>query len=89
MERLAILNHEVWVAADGRPGCCLAGPDGDAARRLFEADGARLVWTFEAGSHLEAMNAYHRYLGREPYTTEHPQDRAPYPEEWLRVQQGG
>jgi hypothetical protein len=85
---MAILRHEVWVGADGLPGCCLAGPDGEAARRLFAEGGAKLVWTFEACSHFDAMVKYHQYLGREPYTTEYAQDHEPYPDEWFKAQTG-
>ncbi|HSM92632.1 MAG TPA: hypothetical protein VLT47_07045, partial [Anaeromyxobacteraceae bacterium] len=80
----------VWICGDGLPGCCLAGPAGDPARRLFVEGGpGRLVWTFEAGSHYEAMTRYHQYLGREPYTSDQPADFEPYPEEWLRLQGRG
>ncbi len=86
---MAILKHEVWIKGDGLPGCCLAGPDGDAARKLFaEAGPATLVWTFEAGSHHEAMTRYNQYLGREPCSSHQAWDLEPYPEEWLRVQSG-
>jgi hypothetical protein len=66
--------------------CCLAGPNGDGCRRNLEL-GARLLTTFEADSHYEAMTIYHRYLDREPYTTREPWDHQPYPDEWLTVQQ--
>ena len=85
---MAILLHEVWLGSDGLPGCCLAGPMGDAARALFVQDGARLVWTFEAGSHFEAMTKYNDHLCRGTYTTDDLWDREPYPEEWLRIQRG-
>jgi hypothetical protein len=85
---MAILKHEVWVTRDGRPGCCLAGPDGDGARRLFAGDGATLAWTFEAGSHFEAMTKYNAHVGYESYSTGFPQDHEPYPDEWLAVQKG-
>lgn len=79
------LLHEIWEEPDGQdnwlPGLCLAGPDGDDFRKLL-APGARCVRRFEAGSHVDAMTIYHDYLGREPYTTAHAQDHAPYPQEW-------
>ena len=53
----------------------------------FGAEGARLLTTFEAGSHFEAMTVYNRYLGRETYTTNEAWDYQPYPDEWLAVQQ--
>jgi hypothetical protein len=88
---MARLLHEIWFDADDLPCCLLAGPDGDDARReLLASDGqrrARLVDTFEAASYLEAMEYYHRYRGREPYTSSFPvEDAAPYPEEWLQKQ---
>ncbi len=82
---MAILKHEVWRGTDGLPMCCLAGPDGDNARRLLGED-ATLVWTFEAGSHFEAMTRYNEFLGREPYTTNQSSDHAPYPDTWLQRQ---
>jgi hypothetical protein len=44
------------------------------------------VWTFEAGSHFEAMTEYNKFLGREPYATDQERDHAPYPDEWLQRQ---
>jgi hypothetical protein len=82
---MARLKHEVWKDAKGLPMCCLAGPDGDGARDLNEP-GAKLVWTFEAGSHFEAMTTYNDYLDRGEYTTTFEQDHAPYPDEWLERQ---
>jgi hypothetical protein len=83
---MAILRHEVWRGSDGLPMCCLAGPDGDKARRLFGEKNATLVWTFEAGSHFEAMTKYNEFLGREVYTTDQAPDHTPYPDPWLQRQ---
>ena len=85
---MAILLHEAWLRPDGLAGACLAGPMGDDARRLFVQEGARLVWTFEAGRHFDAVVKFNEHFGREPYTTDQPWDRDPYPEEWLKVQRG-
>jgi hypothetical protein len=52
------------------------------------APGARLLQTFEAGSHFEAMTLYNSLLGREVYTTEQPWVYEPYPEEWRHAQEG-
>ena len=70
-------THEIWDDEDG-PGCCLAGPDGDGFRRLLSPK-ARLIETFRAANYYEAMTIYHRLLGREAYTTDHPSDMEPYP----------
>jgi len=83
---MAVLVHEVWEAVSGGivlHACCIAGPLGDGCRKNLEV-GARLLTTFEAGSHFEAMTIYNRYFGREAYTTDQPLDFQPYPDEWQR-----
>lgn len=82
------LLHEVWEeVSDGvvLHTCCLSGPLGEGCRRRLEP-GARLLTTFEAGSHFEAMTLYHRYLDRGAYTTDQAWDYEPYPAEWLAEQ---
>lgn len=82
---MAVLVHEVWEEAiDGTVlhACCLAGRLGEDCRRVL-APGARLLTTFKAGSHFEAMTLYHRFLDREPYCTDQAWDHQPYPEDWL------
>jgi hypothetical protein len=83
---MARLLHDVWFDPEGLPGCVLAGPAGDSARKFY-GEGSRLVHTFEAGSNFEAMQIYYAYLGRGRWESSFPeQDNAPYPEEWLAVQ---
>ena len=65
--------------------CCLSGPDGDGARHALGTN-AKLVWTFDAGSHFEAMTKYNEFLGRGAYTTDQKWDFTPYPDEWLQRQ---
>jgi hypothetical protein len=59
--RMAMLVHEIWedVGDDGNvlPGLYLAGPDGEAFRKLMHED-ARCIDRFEAGSHFEAITIY-------------------------------
>lgn len=86
---MAVLIHEIWEEdSDGMilHTCCLAGPLGDSCRKSLEK-GARLVTTFEAGSHFEAMNIYNQCLGREKYTSTESWDYLPYPDEWSILQQ--
>ena len=62
--------------------CCLAGPRGDGARAM-SSEGAKLLTTFEAGSHFEAITIYYSYLDRGAYSTDQEWDHERYPEEWL------
>jgi hypothetical protein len=86
---MAKLVHEIWIAPDGLPGCVLAGPIGDGARKLMAESGQpRLLRRFVAGSHFEAMTIYNRILGRGPYQSDFAaQDNAPYPDEWRDTQE--
>ncbi len=80
------LKHELWKDGDKDSGSylfCLAGPRGDNARETLSPS-AKLIWTVEAGSHFEAMTAYHEFMGWGKYTTEHEWDYQPYPEEWAQ-----
>ena len=92
LEGIDVVNllHEIWKDYDDNQqpleGCCLSGPDGDGFRRLLGPD-ARLVHTFEASSHYEAMKIYHHFLGRGDYTTDQAWDMEPYPIEWKLRQQ--
>ena len=82
------LVHEIWECTeDGMilHTCCFAGPHGEDCRRTIQPN-ARLLATFEAGRHFEAMMIYNRYLGREEYTTVFEEDYLPYPEEWCHEQ---
>jgi len=84
---MATLIHEIWEEYDEHgqplPGVCHAGPGGDGFRKLL-APNARLVRTFEAGSHFEAMTIYYRLYGWGEYTT----DYEPYPQAWAKEQHG-
>jgi hypothetical protein len=97
---LAKLIHEIWEAIDDRgqvlPSLVLAGPDGDALRKLLHEEAAkndqaapRCVLRFEAHSPDEAMNLYYRHYGRGQYTSEFAGDREPYAEEWAQRQRLG
>ena len=79
---------EVWEEVeDGNAltGVCYAGPRGNGCRASF-APGARLLTTFIASSHFEAMTVYYRYQHWGVYTTDHEWDREPYPAEWVAEQ---
>ena len=82
-----MLIHEIWedVGDDSSvlPGLCLAGPDGEAFRKLLHRD-ARCTVRFEAGSYFEAMTIYYRLYDRGEYTTEFGVDHDPYPDEWAQ-----
>lgn len=63
--------HELWDEGEEGQTFCLAGPQGEDARALL-GPAARLVWTVEAKSHLEAMTAYWLHMGWGNYVSDYP-----------------
>ena len=82
---MATLLHEIWMDA-GKGACCLAGPDGESFRQLL-SPAARLVHTFEAGSHSEALKTYYQFMEYGDYKPDFEWKNEPYPEEWAERQQ--
>ena len=80
---------EIWeqLRDDGQtlPSLEFAGPRGDASRSLLPPS-ARLLATFRASSHYEAMTRYYRLMGWGDYTSDQPSDHQPYPDEWVAEQ---
>ncbi|QSA97098.1 hypothetical protein [Methylococcus sp. EFPC2] len=64
--------HELWVELENEQTFCLAGAQGEAARKLLGPT-ARLVWSVEAGSHFEAMTQYYEYMGWGVYKSDFPE----------------
>ena len=81
---MAVLHHELWAVPNGKTLVCLAGPEGDGARRFLEP-GSTLIWTFDAGSYFEAMTLYYEHMGWGAYRTTEEWDYQPYPEKWFGV----
>ena len=74
--------HEAWEDDDGVTVFC-AGPRPDLARRSLSPS-AKLLRTFEAGSHLEAMTIHYRLMGWGEYKIEPELEalvKEPYAEE--------
>ena len=85
---MARLKHELWKESEQEQTFCLSGPMGDEARSVL-GPGAKLIWTVEAESHVEAMTKYYTFMGWGLYQTEHEWDHQPYSEEWLAIQRSG
>lgn len=72
------MRHELWKEGDTEQTFCLAGPDGDSARKLLPPN-AMLVWTVDAESHFEAMTLYYAHMGWGEYKSDYPEeDKKPY-----------
>lgn len=79
---MAALVHEIWETTQDEMvlhTCCFAGSLGDACRETLPSN-SRLLVTFVAECHFDAMTIYNRFLGREPYSSEHDDDYRAYRE---------
>jgi hypothetical protein len=81
-----MLLHEVWEnfgdEGESLPCLLIAGRLCEQARDRLNPQ-AKLLTTFEAGSHFEAMTIYYRLMGWSKYVTDQPWDYQPYPDEWF------
>lgn len=71
------VKHEVWEDPKGLTTLCLADERGDDCRKLLEPD-SKLIHTFYASSHYDAMTIYYKFMDWGIYTTEFEVDKEPY-----------
>ena len=71
------VKHEVWEDSEGLTTLCLADEHGDDCRKLLEHD-SKLIYTFYANSHYDAMTIYYKFMDWGTYTTEFEVDKEPY-----------
>lgn len=71
------VKHEVWEDLEGLTTLCLSDERGDDCRKLLEP-GSKLIHTFYASSHYDAMTIYYKFMDWGIYTTEFEIDKQPY-----------
>jgi hypothetical protein len=67
------MMHEIWKDDEGLTTLCLAGKHGDGARANIIEPDAKLVSTFDAESHYEAMTKDYKYMDWGQYETDNPE----------------
>jgi len=74
------MKHEIWKDDEGLTTLCLAGKHGEDTRsKILEPD-AKLVSTFDAKSHFEAMTKYYEYMDWGEYETDNAEYKKTYAE---------
>lgn len=68
---------EVWENPEGLTTLCLADESGNDCRKLLEPE-SKLIHSFYADSHFEAMTIYYKFMDWGTYTTEFEIDKQPY-----------
>lgn len=69
--------HQIWQEPGGETGLCLEDLRGDGFRKLLEP-GAKMIHTYKAESHYEAMTIYYAFMEWGEYRTEFEIDKLPY-----------
>jgi hypothetical protein len=73
------IKHQVWINSEGLTGVCFASSKGDDYRKLMEKN-SRLIHTFYASSHFEAMTVYYAYMNWGKYEAIYEKDKELYDE---------
>lgn len=71
------VEHEIWKDPDGLTSVCIANERGDDFRKLL-APGSKVIYSFYASSHYEAMSLYYKFMNWGIYKTEFESDKEPY-----------
>jgi hypothetical protein len=74
---MSSIKHEVWQEVGGETMLCYAGELGKQARLTLEPK-VKLIHTFYASSHYEAMTIYYQFMDWGIYTTDFEVDKEPY-----------
>ena len=73
---MASIKHDVWEDNEGAS-LCFSGELGEENRTLLGKD-AKIIFSFYADSHFNAMTQYYKYMGYGVYTTMYEIDKIPY-----------
>lgn len=71
------IKHDVWIDDEGKTCLCYAGNLGEESRSVLEK-GSKIIHSFYADSHFDAMTKYYRLMDWGIYTTEFEIDKEPY-----------
>lgn len=74
---MAKIKHDIWQDPEGLTSLCFSGVMGMECRRLLEPN-SKIIHSFYADSHYEAMIKYYEFMGWGKYETEFETDKLPY-----------
>lgn len=74
---MKLFEHEIWEDSEGLTTLCLADERGNDCRKLLDLDN-KLIHTFYAKSHYDAMTIYYEFMDWGTYTTTFEMDKEPY-----------
>jgi hypothetical protein len=71
------IKHDIWQDKEGLTSLCFSGDLGDESRSLLEPD-SKIIHSFYAHSHFDAMTKYYEFMDWGKYDTEFDIDMEPY-----------
>jgi len=74
---MAKIKHDIWNNPEDLPMLCFSDELDAESRTLLEPN-SKIVHSFYAESHFEAMTIYYEYMNWGVYETEFEVDREPY-----------
>jgi len=83
MSNIISIKHEVWADEEGLTTLCYAGNLGGESRSTLQG-GEKLLYSFFADSHYDAMTKYYQFMKWGVYTTEFEEDKLPYNQHELK-----
>ncbi|WP_155209164.1 hypothetical protein [Fulvivirga aurantia] len=74
---MTAIKHDIWQDEDGLTMLCMAGELGKESRTLLEPN-SRIIHSFKANSHFDAMTQYYTYMEWGQYESEFEEDKQPF-----------
>jgi hypothetical protein len=71
------IKHDIWQDKEGLTSLCFSGDLGEESRSLLEPD-SKIIHSFYADSHFNAMTKYYEYMDWGVYETEFEIDKELY-----------
>ena len=71
------IKHDIWQDNEGLTSLCFSGDLGEESRSLLEP-GSKIIYSFYADSHFDAMTKYYEFMKWGIYETEFEIDKQPY-----------
>ena|SRR5687767_8072991 len=74
---MASIKHDIWQDKEGLTSLCFSGDLGEESRSILEP-GSKIIHSFYADSHYDAMTKYYQFMEWGQYTTDFEIDKEPY-----------
>lgn len=71
------IKHDIWKSEDDLTSLCFSGELGEEPRSILEPN-SKIIHSFYANSHFDAMTKYYEFMDWGVYETEFEIDKEPY-----------